>query len=84
MNDRIEKSRMKKDELLMVLEYPKLPLHNNRSENGARVEKRYSDVSLQTKNKKGTDAKDTMNTIKETAKKLIFAFSIVLVVRLSE
>lgn len=52
------------------MEYPEVPLHNNASENGARVEKRWEDVSLQTRTIDGTKAKDTMNTIKETAKKL--------------
>lgn len=68
--DRIEKSRMKKEELLTVLSYPELPLHNNNSELGARVEKRRQDVSLQMKTQEGTDAKDTFLTIMQTAKKL--------------
>ena len=69
MNKRIVKSKAKKEELLSVLKHPELPLHNNRSENGARVQKRREDVSLQTKTKEGTNAKVTMMTIVETAKK---------------
>ena len=69
LDKRIAKSKAKKKELLTVLNHPELPLHNNRSENGARVQKRREDVSLQTKTKEGTDAKDTMMTIVETAKK---------------
>jgi len=69
LNKRIAKSKAKKKELLTVLKHPELPLHNNRSENGARVQKRREDVSLHTKTKEGTDAKDTMMTIVETAKK---------------
>ena len=69
LDKRIAKSKAKKKELLTVLKHPELPLHNNRSENGARVQKRREDVSLQTKTKEGTDAKDTMMTIVETAKK---------------
>lgn len=68
--ERIEKSRMKKDELLTVLSYPELPLHNNNSELGARVEKRRQDVSLQLKTKEGTEAKDAFQTITQTARKL--------------
>ena len=68
LNKRIEKSKAKKKELLEVLEHPELPLHNNRSENGARVQKRREDVSLHTKTKEGTNAKDTMMTIVETNK----------------
>ncbi len=69
LNERIAKSKAKKKELLTVLKHPELPLHNNRSENGARVQKRRADVSLQTKTKEGTEAKDTLMTIIETAKK---------------
>lgn len=70
LDARIEKTKMKKDSLLLVLDYPELPLHNNNSELGARRQARYRDISFQTKNKKGTDAKDTHMTITETAKKL--------------
>ena len=69
LDGRIAKSKAKKEELLTVLNHPEIPLHNNRSENGARVQKRREDVSLQTKTKAGTEAKDTMMTIIETAKK---------------
>lgn len=69
LDKRIVKSKAKKKELLTVLNHPELPLHNNRSENGARVQKRREDVSLHTKTKEGTKAKDTMMTICETAKK---------------
>ena len=70
LDDRIEKTRNKKEELLLVLKYPWLPLHNNASELGARVEKRRQDVSLQTKSVKGTKAKDSFLTVIQTAKKL--------------
>ena len=60
----------KKNSLLLVLKYPLLPLHNNIAELGARTQKRKGDVSLQTKNKKGTAAKDTFMTIIQTAIKL--------------
>ena len=70
LNNRIEKTRSKKEELLKVLEYPWLPLHNNDSELGARVEKRRQDVSLHTISDAGTTAKDAFLTITQTAKKL--------------
>jgi len=70
LDDRIEKTGNKKEALLLVLKYPWLPLHNNDSELGARVEKRRQDVSLQTKSVKGTKAKDSFLTITQTAKKL--------------
>ena len=70
LDDRISKTKLKQDSLLMVLKYPEIPLHNNASELGARVQARYRDISFQTQNKKGTEAKDTFMTIVSTAKKL--------------
>ena len=70
LDDRIEKTKNKKKELLLVLKYPWLPLHNNDAELGVRVEKRRQDVSLQTKSNDGTTAKDSFLTITQTAKKL--------------
>ena len=70
LDDRIAKSKAKKEELLTVLEHPEVPLHNNRSENSARAKKRRQDVSLLLKTKKGVQAEDSMLTFVETAKKL--------------
>jgi hypothetical protein len=70
LDERIARSRGKKEELLMVLKYPEIPLHNNESELGARAQVRRRDVSLQTKTDEGTKASDTFLTIVQTAKKL--------------
>jgi len=70
LDERIAKSKSQKEELLVVLNHPEVPLHNNCSEGGARVEKRRRDVSLQTKTSEGTKSKDTMMSIVETCKKL--------------
>lgn len=70
LDDRISKTLAKKDELLLVLRYPELPLHNNAAELAARSQARSRDVSLQTKSEAGTKAKDTFLTITQTAKKL--------------
>ena len=69
LDKRIAKSKAKKRELLTVLNHPEIPLHNNLSENGARVQKRREDVSLHTITEAGTKAKDTMMSIVETCKK---------------
>lgn len=71
LDERIRKSKQKKESLLLVLQYPSLPLHNNASELGARVQARYRDISFHTMSEKGTEAKDTFMTIVETAKKLM-------------
>jgi hypothetical protein len=69
LDDRIEKSKNQKEELLAVLIHPEIPLHNNASENAARTEKRYQDVSFQTITKEGTKAKDTLQSSVATLKK---------------
>ncbi len=66
---RIQKTLAKKEALLLVLEHPEIPLHNNASELGARVQARYRDISLHTMSEAGTQAKDTFMSIVETAKK---------------
>lgn len=70
LDERIEKTKAKKESLLLVLENPTLPLHNNASELGARRQARYRDISFHTMNENGTQAKDTFMTIVQTAKKL--------------
>jgi len=70
LNDRIEKTKEKKFELLLVLKYPELPLHNNDAELGARAQVRKRDVSLHTITEEGTKASDSFSTIVQTAKKL--------------
>ena len=74
LDDRITKTLAKKAELLLVLEHPKLPLHNNAAELGARVQARVRDVSFQTRSTGGTKIKDTFMTINQTAKKLGVSF----------
>jgi len=69
LDDRIAKTLAKKDELLLVLHRPELPLHNNAAELAARSQARSRDVSLQTQSEAGTKAKDTFLTITQTAKK---------------
>ena len=71
LDERIRLSKEKKEELLMVLKYPEIPLHNNKAELGTRVQVRKRDVSLQTRTQEGTKANDTFLTIIETAKKLL-------------
>lgn len=70
LDQRIAKTKAKKRELLVVLKHPYVPLHNNEAELAARKEVRYRDVSFQTRNKRGTLAKDVFFTIIQTCKKL--------------
>ena len=70
LDERIAKTKAKKAQLLLVLKYPELPLHNNDAELGARAQVRKRDVSLHTMTTDGTKANDTFMTIVQTAKKL--------------
>jgi len=70
LDDRILKTKAKKDALLLVLKYPDIPLHNNAAELAARVIARKRDVSLHTMTEEGTRANDTFLSIVETCKKL--------------
>jgi hypothetical protein len=67
---RIALTRTKKTALLLVLTHPFLPLHNNGSELGTRVQARIRDINFQTVSENGTKSKDTFSTIVQTAKKL--------------
>ena len=46
LDDRIQKTRAHKDELLMVLLHPEIPLHNNAAELAVRRQVRQRDVSF--------------------------------------
>lgn len=70
LDERIAKTKQKKDHLLLVLKYPELPLHNNAAELAARAQVRKRDVSLHTITNEGTQANDTFLTITQTCKKL--------------
>jgi len=70
LDERIAKTKAKKENLLLVLKYPELPLHNNDSELGARQQARKRDVSLHTMVTDGTRANDTFLTLVQTCNKL--------------
>ena len=46
LDERIAKTRLKQASLLLVLEHPEIPLHNNPAELGARQRVRKRDVSF--------------------------------------
>ncbi|MBV6340877.1 virulence factor SrfC family protein [Candidatus Magnetobacterium casense] len=62
LDNRIRKTQAKKNELLTVLEYHGVPLHNNNSELQERAQVRFLDVSLQSKTEEGARAKDAFLT----------------------
>jgi regulator of replication initiation timing len=74
LDERIEKTREKKKELLVVLGHPEVPLHNNASELAARRRVRKRAVSYGPRSEAGKQAWDTLQTLSETAKKVGVSF----------
>jgi hypothetical protein len=70
LDQRLALTRDKKPELLLVLEHPELPLHNNPAELGARQRVRKRDVSFGPRSPAGSAAWDTFMTLTATARKL--------------
>jgi hypothetical protein len=70
LDQRIAKTKANKVYLLMVLDHPEIPLHNNAAELGARTRVRKRVVSYGPRSEQGAKAWDTMETLLGTAKKL--------------
>jgi hypothetical protein len=70
LDARIAKTRLKKASLLLVLEHPEIPLHNNPAELAARQRVRKRDVSFGPQTDDGAKSWDTFQTLTGTAKKL--------------
>jgi len=70
MSANCKKTRLKKAGLLMVLDHPEIPLHNNPAELGARQRVRKRAVSFGPRTPDGAKAWDTFMTLTATAKKL--------------
>jgi FtsZ-binding cell division protein ZapB len=74
LDQRIAKTKAKKDYLLRVLSHPEIPLHNNPAELGARQRVRKRDISFGPRSLDGAAAWDTFMTLAATAKKLKVSF----------
>ena len=70
LDELIRRTKANKAELLVVLDHPALPLHNNAAELAVRQIVRKRDISLHTWSEKGTRVRDAFLTIIETANKL--------------
>jgi len=84
LDQRIEKTRAKKDSLLQVLHHPELPLHNNASELAVRQRVRKRDVSFGPRSPLGVKAWDTFATLADTARKLGISFHAYIQDRISQ
>ena len=70
LDERIRLTRVKKACLLLVLEHPELPLHNNPAELGARQRVRKRAISFGPRTAEGLKAWDTFQSLGATARKL--------------
>lgn len=74
LNDRIAKTRARKQVLLAVLDHPEIPLHNNAAELAARQRVRKRDVSFGPRTMEGAKAWDTFMSLADTTRKLGVSF----------
>lgn len=80
----IARTRANKAKLLLVLEHPELPLHNNEAELAARRRVIKRRVSHGPKTEAGARAWDTLQTLAATAAKLGVSFAVYLADRVGE
>lgn len=73
-----------KDELLLVLKRPDIPLHNNLSESDIREYVKRRKISGPTRSEAGQQCRDTFASLKKTALKLNVAFWDYLLDRISQ
>jgi hypothetical protein len=78
LDRQIAKTQAKKTALLLVLDHPELPLHNNAAELAVRQRVRKRDVSFGPRSEAGKEAWDTFMTLAETTKKLGLSFYVYL------
>jgi len=82
LNDELAKLLSKKEQLLRVLDYPILPLHNNAAESDIREYVTRRKISGGTRSEAGRMARDTFISLKKTCRKLGISFWSYLLARL--
>jgi len=70
LRDALQRLAKNKKELLLVLEYPEIPLHNNLSENDIREYVKKRKISGGTRSASGRQYRDTFISLKKTCRKL--------------
>ena len=70
----LESMRQNKKELLLVLQRPEIPLHNNSSENAIRVYVLKRKIHGGTRSELGRECRDTFLSLKKTCRKLDISF----------
>jgi hypothetical protein len=74
LNQALRTIHQKKAELLLVLEHPELPLHNNLSEGDIRQFAKMRKISGSTRSDNGRRCRDTFLSLKTTCRKLGLSF----------
>jgi hypothetical protein len=74
LDEQLQKIHGKKSELLVVLEHPEIPLHNNLSENDIRQYVKKRKISAGTRSDLGRRCRDTFLSLKTTCRKLGVTF----------
>jgi hypothetical protein len=74
LNEALQRLHKNKSELLLVLDRPEIPLHNNLSENDIREYVKKRKVSGSTRSEAGRRCRDTFASIKKTCRKLGVSF----------
>ena len=74
LNLALQRIYANKKELLLVLERPEIPLHNNLSENDIRDYVKKRKISATTRSDAGRKARDSMLSLKKTCRKLGISF----------
>lgn len=74
LNQALKRISKNQSELLLVLDYPEIPLHNNTSESDIREFVKRRKVSGGTRSLEGQRARDTFASLKKTCRKLRVSF----------
>ena len=84
LNSALKRMLANKNELLLVLNRPEIPLHNNLSERDIREYVKRRKISGSTRSDDGRKCRDTFTSLKKTAKKLKLRFWDYLLDRLTD
>jgi hypothetical protein len=74
LNEALKRIHEKRDDLLLVLDHPEIPLHNNLSENDIREWAKKRKISAGTRSELGRRCRDTFISLKKTCRKLGVSF----------
>jgi hypothetical protein len=74
LNEALRRIHEKRDDLLLVLERPEIPLHNNLSESDIREWAKKRKISAGTRSELGRRCRDTFVSLKKTCRKLGVSF----------